>query len=201
MRKIVLLAAGMTSVVPDMMDVDYIGVDHGAVCIMKQGLPMCAAIGDFDSVSKEEYEALCAYTKVEKLPTHKNETDSEVAINYALQQGYEQIILYGGLGGRIDHEMANIHLMIQRDLPLKLMDETNEIQVLKPGTYEIEKHHKYLSFLPLEDTCISESGVAYPLDHCPLKKEDIFPMSNEILNTKAQITIHSGKVLMMQSDD
>ena len=72
---------------------------------------------------------------MEKLPSHKNETDTEVAIEAALQLGYDDIILYGGLGGRLDHEMANLHLMIYRELPLTLMNDTNIIKVLHPVSY------------------------------------------------------------------
>lgn len=180
---------------------DYIGVDHGAVCCMRQGIAMRKAVGDFDSITKEEFEQLKQFCEVEKLPSHKNETDTEVAIEAAMQLGYEDIILYGGLGGRLDHELANVHLMIYRDLPLTLMNDTNILKVLHPGTYEVEKQHTYLSFLPLEDSCISEEGVAYPLKERVLKVTDIYPLSNEINGRIAKITVHYGRVLMMQCRD
>ena len=178
----VVLVAGMCETAPVIAHADYIGVDHGAVCCMRQGIAMRKAVGDFDSITREELAQLKQYCEVEKLPSHKNETDTEVAIEAALQLGYDDIILYGGLGGRLDHEMANLHLMIYRELPLTLMNT-------------------YLSFLPLEDSCISEEGVAYPLKERVLKVTDIYPLSNEINGNIARITIHYGRVLMMQCRD
>ena len=159
----VVLVAGMCETAPVIAHADYIGVDHGAVCCMRQGIAMRKAVGDFDSITREELAQLKQYCEVEKLPSHKNETDTEVAIEAALQLGYDDIILYGGLGGRLDHEMANLHLMIYRELPLTLMNDTNIIKVLKVT--------------------------------------DIYPLSNEINGNIARITIHYGRVLMMQCRD
>lgn len=191
----------MAENVPVFDDMDYIGIDRGALLCLQQHIPLRAAIGDFDSINEQEYKQLCEYCDVRKLPAHKNETDSEEAIQYAMKEGYEEIILYGGLGGRIDHELANIHLMIYRDLPITLMDEQNELRVMKPGVYNIEKKHTYLSFLALEDSCISESGVAYPLHKQALQPSDIYSISNEIEEDYATIELHYGKMLMIQSDD
>ena len=200
MSKVVLIA-GRAYQVPLIEHADYYGVDHGAVCCMRQQIKMKKAIGDFDSITTDEFEELKQSTQVVRLPTHKNETDSEAAILIAVEDGYDDIILLGGLGGRIDHEMVNLHLMLYRDYPLTLMNENNAVKVLSKGTYEIEKTHKYLSFLPLEESCITEEGVAYPLDKRKLTLQDIYTTSNEILNEKACITIHYGKVLMMQCND
>lgn len=197
----VVLVAGMSNTVPFLEDADYIGIDHGAVSCMQQQIPMLMAVGDFDSITESEHEQLKHYTNVKKLPAHKNETDSEVAIFHALELGYDEIILYGSLGGRIDHEMANFHLMLYRDLPITLMDEYNIVQVIKPGTYKVKKQHKYLSFLALEDSCITETGVEYPLQECKLASKDIYSISNEICDEYADVTLHYGKMLMMQSDD
>lgn len=197
----VVLVAGMSQRVPIFADADYIGIDHGAICCMNQNIAMRKAVGDFDSMTEGEYAQLAQYTELEQLPTHKDETDTEVAIDIALRMGYDDLILYGGLGGRLDHEMANLYLMMYRDVPLTLMNETNIVSILRPGTYEIEKKHTYLSFLPLEDSCISEEGVAYPLNKQKLKIHDIHLISNEIIGKTARITLHYGRMLMMQCSD
>ena len=197
----VVLVAGRAYQIPLIEHADYYGVDHGAICCMHQKIKKKKAIGDFDSITFDELEELKKNTKVIQLPTHKDETDSEAAILIAMEDGYDEIILFGGLGGRIDHEMVNLHLMLYRDYPLTLMDENNTVKVLSKGTYEVEKTHRYLSFLPLEESCITEEGVAYPLDKRKLSLQDIYTTSNEIVNEKARIIIHYGKVLMMQCND
>ena len=200
MRSVMLIAGMCESLVYDAA-YDYIGIDHGALVCMQQQIPLQAAIGDFDSIEHSEYLQLQKYTKVFKLPSHKNETDSEEAIQYAIKQGYENIVLYGGLGGRIDHELANLYLMITRRYPITLMDEHNTIKVMEKGSYTIKREHKYLSFLALEKSCITETGVEYPLYEQNLTPSDIYAISNEIVNTYAQVTLHYGRLLFIQSDD
>lgn len=200
MRKVMLIA-GMSTCVPYEADVDYIGIDRGALVCMNQQIPLQAAIGDFDSIDEEDAILLEQYTQVHRLPAHKNETDSEEAIQYAMAQGYDDIILYGGLGGRIDHELANLHLMIHRRLPITLMDACNTMKVITEGTYRIKKEHTYLSFLALEESCITETGVEYPLFEQKLNPQDIYSISNEIKDTYADVTIHYGRMIMMQSED
>ena len=132
----------------------------------------------------------------------ENETDTEVAIFYAMEHQYEEIILYGGLGGRIDHELANLYLLIHREYPIILMNEQNRIQLLKEGHYKVKKDaYQYLSFLALCDSCISEENVAYPLSKQEISTKDIYTVSNEIIHEEADITIHKGKVLMIQTRD
>ena len=196
-----MLVAGMCQHVPFMEGYDYVGIDKGALICVKQGISMICAVGDFDSVTCEEKQMIEAHTSILPLPEQKNETDTEVALSYAIKHKYETIILYGGLGGRIDHELANLYLLMNRDLPVILMNEQNRIQVLHPGSYQIKKEYTYLSFLALEDSCISESNVAYPLTKRRLTTQDIYPISNEIMNEYANITLHEGRVLMIEAND
>ncbi|MXQ73420.1 thiamine diphosphokinase [Clostridiaceae bacterium DONG20-135] len=198
MRRAILIA-GMAKQIPD-LEGDYFGIDRGAFIALHQGFSLQAAIGDFDSITKKEREELEKSCPMVVLPTHKNETDSEAAVKHVLSLGYDSILLYGCLGGRIDHELANLRLMTQRRYPLTLMNEKNQLEVLNPGTYTIFKTRKYLSFLALEPSCISEAHVAYPLDHQRIDMQDIYTISNEI-EDQAIVTIHEGRVMMMQSDD
>lgn len=197
----VMLLAGLAKHIPYDPSYAYVGIDHGAVCAMEQGIPLCCAIGDFDSVTKQERARMEAYTTIETLPAHKDETDTEIAILYAMEHKYEEIILFGGIGGRLDHTLANLNLIIHRNLPITLMDEHHECKVLTQGRYVVEKRFRYLSFIALEPSCISEENVLYPLDKRSITPADIYPISNEILTKDAIITIHSGRVLMIQCED
>lgn len=197
----VVLVAGMAQRVPLLRDADYIGVDKGAMCCLRQGIPMVMAIGDFDSIDEDAFAQLKVTTAIQKLAVHKNETDSEEAIRYAMQQGYQNIILYGGLGGRVDHALANLYLLLHRQLPITLMDEHNVIKVITKGVYRVKKTHAYLSFLALEKSCISEEGVAYPLCKQEVTPNDIYTVSNEIRDVEAIITVHYGRFIMMQCED
>lgn len=201
MTKKIMLIAAMSQNIPRISDCDYVGIDKGALTAVRKQLPLICAIGDFDSVTETEKAEIAAYCSIEVLPKHKNETDSEKGILYALEHGYDEIILYGGLGGRMDHTTANLYLLMYRDLPLTLMDEHHCIRRLKKGSYRIPKLFTYLSFLALEKTVISESGVVYPLNRRMITPQDIYPISNEIVGDYAEITIHEGSVIMFQCED
>lgn len=196
-----MLIAGMATQVPLHERYDLIGVDHGAVVCMQHQQSMVCAIGDFDSIDQHEYHQLQQMCETIKLPEHKNETDTEAAIQYAISKGYQEIVLYGVLGGRKDHEMANMYLLMYRDYPLQIWDDYNRIRRIREGIYHIEKKYSYLSFLPLEPSIISEQGVAYPLKYRELTNQDIYSISNEILDHEAIVEVHRGSLLMIESND
>lgn len=193
-----MLLAGLCKQVPA-FELPLIGIDRGAVTAMRLGCELLAAIGDFDSICDDELLELKAYTKVIQLNTHKNETDSEAAINYARSLGYDEIILYGGLGGRIDHELINLSLLVNQS-NITLMNERNRIRLIDFGTYHQQRDYHYLSFMPLEECVITLKGVAYPLDHCIVHPWDTFTTSNEIID-EAEIIVHQGRLLMIECDD
>ncbi len=198
----VVLVSGLAKEVYSKEGYDVIGIDYGAFVCAKENIRMKAAIGDFDSVNEEQFEMIKTMSdEVEKLSVHKDETDTEKAILYAIEKGYEDIILCGALGGRMDHELANLYLMMYRGYPITIVNQNNRMRVLTKGVYQIHKEYTYLSILPIEPSCISEEGVAYPLEKRTITCENIYTISNEILNETAIITVHDGKVLLIESKD
>ncbi len=161
---------------------------------------MVFAIGDFDTAGSEQ-ERIALSTDCHVLPCRKDETDMESALLEAKRRGYDTIILYGVLQGRFDHTMANLYLMLYRDPSIWLMDEKNRVRVIGEGVYEIRREYRYLSFLALEQSCISESGVSYPLTRREIDTHDIYTISNEITADKARIEVHRGRLLMMECSD
>ncbi len=197
----VMIVAGMAKQIPYIEEYTYIGVDAGAYMCMQQKIPMECAIGDFDSIGKMQKHTLASYTRMICLPEQKEQTDSEAAMNFALEHGYQEIILFGGFGGRMDHMLANLYLMLYRDVNLTLMDENNKVYVRGKGTYEIINSYKYLSFLALEKSIITISNVAYPLTKKTILKSDIYTISNEIIGDIAYLEIHEGSFIIIQSND
>lgn len=197
---VIVLVSPLAKQVPLLAGADYAGVDAGALCCLRQGIDMVFALGDFDT-AKDVKEQIGTRTDCYVLPCHKNETDMESAWAQARQRGYETIILYGVLQGRFDHTLANLSLLLHRDPHLILMDENNRVRLLSAGEYEIPKAYTYLSFFALEESCISEEGVAYPLTQKIITTADIFTVSNEIVTERAHVIVHSGRVLMIESND
>ena len=178
-----------------------VGVDRGAFYLAESGQKMDYAIGDFDSVSKDEFGLIQMYAKeIVQIPKAKDLTDSEFALAYLEEKGLTKIIIYGGLGRRFDHTLVNIKLL-EKYPHTTLKDSNNKIFVVSDGTYRIEKEcYKYLSFIPLSLGKISVSGVQYPLENRNISLEDTYLVSNEILNDVAEVIIE-GKILVLLTND
>jgi thiamine pyrophosphokinase len=116
-----LLVASLVKQLPK-LDADFIvGIDRGALVCAQKGLLMDVAIGDFDSVTSAELEVIKKHCKeIVILDAVKDVTDAQAALAYV--DGYDEVILCGGLGGRIDHQLINIGL-VKKDIRLCLWDE------------------------------------------------------------------------------
>ena len=86
-----------------------VAADAGAGMLMELGVVPRLLMGDLDSIRPE----VLAWIKekdipVYRHPTHKNETDTELAVTWCLEQGAGSIALLGALGTRIDHSLGFI---------------------------------------------------------------------------------------------
>ncbi len=196
--KTVYIIAGFLEEIPDVKG-DLIGVDYGAYLLAKAGLPMVFAVGDFDSVP--DMGEIAKYAKeVKKLNPVKDDSDLEEAVLFAKER-YDRMIVYGALGGRIDHEISALRLITQHKEPMEFVNAQNRVFRLDDGEFEIEKgNYTYLSFFALKESEITLEGVKYPLEDRVIVPEDLYLLSNEILGEKAKIKLN-GAVLAVQSND
>ena len=181
----------------------YIGVDKGALTLARNGKRMLLAIGDFDSVEESDLAYIKEYSDtLLQLNPIKDDTDSEAAVMYAIEKGYQKIHLYGGLGGRLDHAMINLRLVSRFPETVYLHDQNNFIYSLAEGVHSIDKRdYTYISFFTEDKATISLEGLKYPLDKQQLTNKDTYTTSNEILEDRGIVTVHAGKVTVIQSKD
>jgi len=192
----------------DLEDYVYIiGVDRAAYAILKLGIIANCAIGDFDSVTQRELKEMKQQVKdVREYPADKDKTDLELAVSVAIKHKPSEIAIYGGTGGRLDHEIAALYLL--RELQKKkiralLRDKYNEIRLIE-GKERIEKRNNftYLSILPYSDEItVSISGCKYPLAHYCMEKGKTLGLSNVITAPYAEITLHKGISYVIVSRD
>jgi len=182
---------------------NYIGVDKGALTLARNGKRMLLAIGDFDSVEESDLAYIKEYSDMLlQLNPIKDDTDSEAAVMYAIEKGYQKIHLYGGLGGRLDHAMINLRLVSRFPETVYLHDQNNFIYSLAEGVHSIDKRdYTYISFFTEDKATISLEGFKYPLDKQQLTNKDTYTTSNEILEDRGIVTVHAGKVTVIQSKD
>ncbi len=202
MNKTCVIALKLTNQIDYDSNVDYIGVDKGALTLAKQKIVMVEAIGDFDSVEQGDIDIIREYAKnIEILNPIKDDSDSEHAIKKAICLGYEKIIVYGGLGGRLDHEIVNIRLCEAYPNRITFIDEYNKLTALNVGEYEFFKKYQYISVFSIEKSVISWENTKYLLDHKTLETSDLLGLSNEIEKEPAKLIVHKGKVLVIESND
>ncbi len=181
------------------IDEILVGVDSGLEYLIDNGMRIDFAIGDFDSI-KSEYLAKIKDIagQMVRLDKAKNMTDLAYAIDFLYNNiDYESIEVYGGIGGRVDHLLANINLLKRYDL--KFVDNHNKIFTLKKGTYHIDNTHHYISFFAIEDVFdFSIKGFKYELENYYLGSSDSICVSNE---GSGDIAFSKGRLLVIETDD
>lgn len=180
-------------------NIAYIGVDHGVEELLKQNIRPLFTIGDFDSL--EDRKSLNDLN-LKILPTRKDVTDTHAAIEYALENGYDEIELYGVTGGRLDHFMAVICLLEKyQDVDIKIIDKQNSICLLRPGHHQIYGDgYTYISFFALDETRLTIKNAKYLLDNYLLKRNDPLCVSNEIDGDYAVVE-NTHNIFLIKSND
>lgn len=86
-----------------------IAADGGLSVLQQQGITPHVILGDFDSYPVELPET--DGSDILRYPVEKDDTDMLLAAKYGLEKGCQCFCLYGGMGGRLDHTLANIQLL------------------------------------------------------------------------------------------
>jgi thiamine pyrophosphokinase len=198
-------------------------VDGGAYHARKWGVTPDILLGDFDSINPEDLNYYKEQgVKILRFDSKKDKTDTEIAVDLAIEKHsdtdtekyFEEIIIVGGTGSRLDHTLANIFLlkkMIDNGITGKVVNENNEIRMVKEGDYIFCKSNKIedsfvlknLSILSLnkESKSITTNGLCYELDNETLDFGSSRGISNEILMHEAVITVGEGLLLVIKARD
>ncbi|MGH2480712.1 MAG: thiamine diphosphokinase [Ktedonobacteraceae bacterium] len=183
-----------------------IAADSGARAALALGKVPALVVGDFDSLDEEtraELERLGCQFVVEQV--EKDETDTELAIEVALQQGASRVTILGALGGtRFEHTIANILLLTGHPtLPIELVDGNSRGWLLHgPGTTLITgKKGDLLSLFPLtaSATGVRTENLYYPLHDEALLFGKPRGISNVLLGAQARVALDEGLLLLVHT--
>ncbi|MCR8643562.1 thiamine diphosphokinase [Paenibacillus sp. N1-5-1-14] len=210
-RRIVIVSGGqLGNWLLDLIRPDdiLVGADRGAFFLIEHGLKPDLALGDFDSVAPEELQLIREQSKqfMDCDPIDKDYTDTELALNWALEQCPASIVMLGTLGTRFDHSLANIHLLrnaLTHGTPCVMIDAHNEIRLIDEQVSIAKGDYTQVSLLPLsiEVTGINLKGFQYPLHNATLQIGQSLGISNVLLEPTGTIEIASGLLLVIQSRD
>jgi thiamine pyrophosphokinase len=181
--------------------------DSGLLQAFHAGLVPHAVIGDMDSLDEAGFDRNQLPKSILwiKAPKEKDQTDTALCMEYALTQGCDEIIIVGGLGGRIDHTLANLQNLVgysHKGVKVSLLDENNRIHVLTDQTMTLAAIPGYavsvMSWTPVSSG-VTLTGFAYPLTNAVLTQDFPLGVSNEITDTSATIQVEHGTLLVIYS--
>ncbi|MFS0778686.1 thiamine diphosphokinase [Neobacillus sp. 3P2-tot-E-2] len=211
-----ILAGGPEEFLPNLHEYSskndiWVGVDRGVYTLINKKITPEIAFGDFDSVSKEELIVIESFVnEMRRYKPEKNETDMELALNWAIKQMPVLIRIFGATGGRLDHLLANVHLLVkpvveENHVNIILIDNQNILSLKAPGSYKIEKRadKKYISFVPLtlDVKGVTLRGFKYPLKNRHISIGSTLCISNELISNYGTFSFSEGILLVIRSND
>ncbi|MBQ6708810.1 MAG: thiamine diphosphokinase [Clostridia bacterium] len=177
----------------------YIFCDCGLNHLEKLGVKADLIVGDFDSHKKPD-------TDIETivLPCEKDDTDTVFAIKEAIKRGYKNFILIGVVGGRFDHTLGNISILMMLEnqgLKGKIIDDFSEMEIVSQATVFVEDKFAYFSLLNIsgEAEGVTIKNAKYPLENAEIKSDYPIGVSNEVIKGKtAEISVKNGQLLLIK---
>ena len=204
MRALIVLggdAPGAALLERCMKDADLvIAADRGLEAFDAAGLVPDLAIGDMDSVPHDVLARYESCLPQQRLSCIKDDTDGEAALNLAVSRGAKEITFLGALGGRLDHALANLMLLVRAHKLgafAQIVDE--RVRIFRvDGRAEIAGGKgDTVSLLPLgQAQGVTISGFFYPLEDYTLRNDQTLGMSNVITGEIAVVTVSAGDLLL-----
>jgi thiamine pyrophosphokinase len=180
-----------------------LAADGGTRHLLALGLTPSAIIGDLDSLTPKLRRSMeQAGVKVVEYPRDKNETDLELALDYALGQGFREIVIDGALGGRLDHTLGNLALLTDPrffTFDIRLDDGVEEVIFMRSSCQIHGEPGDVVSLVPWGGpvTGIVTKRLRWPLRGEMLTPEKTRGISNEMLGEAADVSLESGLLLVI----
>ena len=185
-----------------------IAADVGALNAKKLGDIPEMIVGDFDSAKLETIKKEFPRAEIVTVPSEKDFTDTELAIDTAIKKGAKEIVIIGGLDGRLDHTMTNIALLedlAKNNVYTVMTDGKNRIRYIEStSTIIARSQFKYLSLIPRTEKIkgLTILGCKYSLENKNITNSAPgLTISNEIVQNCAFISVKKGGLLIIESSD
>ena len=156
-------------------------------------------VGDFDS---HENPHLDVETIV--LPREKDDTDTVFAVKEALKRGFQEFLLVGVMGGRLDHTLGNVSLLLMLDSQGKkavALDDYSEMEIVSDRPAYIEDRYPYFSLLNISGLAqgVTIRNAKFPLTDGEITCEYQYGISNEVLpGMTSEVTVKNGRLLLVK---
>ena len=182
---------------------DYvIAADRGYDSLMAYGVVPDLAVGDFDSLGYQP-----DHPNVIQLPVEKDDTDMVFALRKGLELGYRRFLLLGGVGGRLEHTLANLQLLDwltgQGGQGFLAGEKTVATAIRGPASLTFPAAMSgYLSAFCNSGTAegVTLENLKFPLEHSTLTSSFPLGVSNQVLGQSARVSVEKGSLLLIWED-
>ena len=182
---------------PDRREGDFIlCADAGYELARKLGVKPDVVIGDFDSMDAPDGEEIIQH------PVIKDDTDTILCINHAMELGLRDFLIVGGIGGRLDHTIANLQTLsyvIERGGHAEICDGNQRIWAMKEGSLRIPRTNGKLSVFALGGKCegVFIRGAKYNVEDATISPDYPLGMGNDFVDATAEIGTKTGTLLVI----
>ncbi len=179
-----------------------IAADGGFDTLKANGIKPDILLGDFDSITE-----IPEHVKLIKHPVKKDDTDTFLAYKTAFEKGYKNFVVLGGVGGRVDHTIANIQtlLNIAKSGGRGFLIGKNSVMttIFNSKIEFLENHTGNLGvFAQGSDAYnVNISGLKYEADNVTLKADTPMGVSNEFVGERAVIDVKNGALLVVWNEN
>ena len=159
-------------------------------------------LGDFDSIGGDK---LPDGVEILQVPAEKDLTDTQRAVDLALSRGARDIVIVGGLSGRLDHTLSNLAILERlyaMNVHAVITDGRNRARFVRNGSTLIGRSaFRYLSLIAADPVVkgVEIDGVKYPLKKATLRREQQYAVSNELTGNCAFIAVKKGGLWVIES--
>ena len=180
-----------------------IAADGGYRNAEKMGARVDVLLGDFDTLG--EPKDVDERTEILRVPAEKDLTDTQLAVAVAIDEGAEEVIIVGGLTGRLDHTLSNLYLLeflAERRIYATVVDGFNRARYIDRSSLLIAKsEYKYFSLICADKEAkgVSVDGAKYPLKKATLTRELQYAVSNEVQGNCALVSVKKGALFVIES--
>lgn len=181
--------------------------DHGMHHARVLKLVPDLIVGDFDSSKPEDLMFFQEQqVAIETFDSHKDATDTALAVERAVQAGADYITIWGGIGTRLDHSLANVQMLYKllgQGIEGELVNPYNRVMLIDKDKRLQGKAGQLVSLLPFREEAkgVTTENLEYPLQDAVLSFGNSLWISNVMLGEEAWVRIKEGILLVIMAND
>ena len=175
-----------------------IAADGGLLNLEKYSITPDLILGDFDSLGFEPEGE-----NVIKHPVRKDDTDMMLAVKKAIVLGYNEIVIFGGCGGRLDHTLANVNTMVyavEKDVNISILDSENDLYITDDEIKLSHRDKNNFSLFSINKKAVADiEGAEYSGSGIVISNNTTLGVSNSFVEDEVSINVVDGIVLIIVS--